>query len=350
VSLYPSAHPAIKVALDRLTDAAAKATAAGSLNLQIRPGAIRVGDAEAAKPDPAVGELAALLHKHLIGGLTLQGGTDADSWRALLLLLARAPEEVRSDGGIAHLWATAGGPSVEILEIDYAEVLRERGIGEAALDDIIDACVRGQSLAEWDQATRDAMKAIVADPEHVHDLVQHLELRLAGQNADTKSTAFLSLLRRVAEQVQASSPDQLDKVFTQLANAAAGLPADTLAGVLRQRESPDALSGDLNVVGAIVERVSDDAIVDLVARTVIAERSPTQRLAEAFQALVPEVDRRRQLLSLAGERVAHSPLADEDSFEGMWTRVETMRRHVDARRNDAELLHRCDLRLGRVRP
>ena len=94
--------------------------------------------------------------------------------------------------------------------------------------------------------------------------------------------------------------------------------------MLRERNSPDAIAGNLNVVGAVVERMSDELIVDFVARTVIAERSPTARLAEAFQALVPEVDRRRQLISFARERVADSPLADEDSFEGMWSRVETM--------------------------
>jgi hypothetical protein len=41
--------------------------------------------------------------------------------------LSRSPEDVRADGGIAKLWATAGGPSVEIQEIDYAEILREAG-------------------------------------------------------------------------------------------------------------------------------------------------------------------------------------------------------------------------------
>ena len=34
------------------------------------------------------------------------------------------------DGGIAHHWATAGGPSLEIQEIDYAEVLREKQAGQ----------------------------------------------------------------------------------------------------------------------------------------------------------------------------------------------------------------------------
>ena len=324
VSLYPPAHPAIGVSLQRLTEAARHATAEGALRLQIRTDAILIDGFASQKPDPAIAELAALLHRHLIGGLVLQGAADADSWRALMQLLARAPEEVRADGGIAHLWATAGGPSIEILEVDYAEVLRERGVGDASLDEIIDACLLGQPLAEWDDQTRETMAVLFASDQHLPALVERLELRLAGQSAETKSAAFLNLLRRVAEQVQEQHPDQLDPVFTQLARATAGLPAETVAGLLRERDSPEAIAGGLNVVGAVVERMSDELIVDFVARTVIAERSPTARLAEAFQALVPEVDRRRQLVSFARERVADSPLANEDSFEGMWARVETM--------------------------
>ncbi len=323
VSLYPPAHPAIGIALQRLTEATRLATADGALHLQVRPDAILIDGVAAKKPDPAIAELAGLFHRHMIGGLVLQSAADADSWRTLMQLLARAPEDVRADGGVAHLWTTAGGPSIEILEVDYADVLRERA-GDASLDEILDACVLGHPLAEWDEKTRDQMAELLLNDVHLPALAERLELRLAGESAEAKSAVFLSLLRRVAEQVQDRYPDQLDSVFRRLAEATSRLPADTVAGVLRERDSPEALAGEFNVVGAVVERMSDDMIAGFVARTIIAERSPSARLAEAFQALVPEIDRRRQLLSFARDRVVESPLADEDSFEGMWTRVEGM--------------------------
>ena len=102
-----------------------------------------IDGARMAKPDPAVAELASLLHRHLIGRLTLNAGANAESWRTLLLLLARSPEEVRADGGIGRLWATAGGPSLEITEIDYAEVLREKQGLAATIDSIIEAAMSG---------------------------------------------------------------------------------------------------------------------------------------------------------------------------------------------------------------
>ncbi len=323
VSLYPPAHPAIGLALDRLVAAAGRATANGVLQLQIRGHAIKVDGALVPKADPVVAELAVLLGRHRIGGLALQGGADADSWRTLLKLLARAPEDLQADGGIGHLWGTVGGSSIEILEIDYAEVLRERAGNHALVDDVIEACLQGE-LADWNEETRGTLMALLSESAHLDALLASLEERLAGESSERKSAAFLNLLKRVAEQLAEKRPDQIDAVFSQLARAAMGLPADTVAEVLRERDSPDVVAGGLNVVGAIVERIDDQAIVDFVARTVVAERSPSARLAEAFQALVPEVDHRRQLLALAGEKVAKSPLADEDSFDGLWTHVETM--------------------------
>jgi hypothetical protein len=83
------------------------------------------------RPDPAIGELAALLHERLIGELTIQREADAEDWRALLVLLARGSEDLLAEGGIGSAWAGSGRSHFEIREIDYAEVLRERAGGES---------------------------------------------------------------------------------------------------------------------------------------------------------------------------------------------------------------------------
>ena len=121
-------------------------TTDGPFTLGVRPGTLHVGNRGPAKPDPAVVELSELLRRHSIGSLTLNGGADAASWRTLLTLLARPPEDVRADGGIAHLWTTAGGPSVEIKEIDYAEVLREKQGDAATIERVLAAALSGPSF------------------------------------------------------------------------------------------------------------------------------------------------------------------------------------------------------------
>ena len=72
------------------------------------------------------------MHDRLVAALRVERGADALDWHALLLLV-RAPEKLITDGGIAKAWAAAGRTHFEILEIDYADVLRERGGVEAVL-------------------------------------------------------------------------------------------------------------------------------------------------------------------------------------------------------------------------
>jgi hypothetical protein len=323
VALYPPSHPAIGTCLARLASATGTLTDAGPCRLQVRPDLLLIDDAAAAKADSAIPELAGVLYRHFIGGLTINAGADADSWRTLLLLLARAPEEVRADGGIRHLWATAGGPSLEIEEIDYAEVLRERQGAAATIEQAIAAALAGPQLALDDSAMR-ALVEIVGDPGKFQALMDKLERATAGQGSEVATAAFLSLLRGLTAYLSRTSPQSLETVFRQMGRAAGRLSAEGMLHLLAQRGRPEAESAGINIVGAVVDRMSDDAVVGFVAGSVTASAGATERLAHAFQALVPQYDRQRQLLALARDEVATTDLGQEATFEELWDRVESM--------------------------
>ncbi len=323
VSLYPGTHPAIAATLSRLTDVTARLTEAGSYRLQVFADKLLIGGAGMAKADPAVSELAELLHRHLIGGLNLNAGADASSWRTLLLLLARSPEEVRADGGIARLWATAGGPSIEIQEVDYAEVLRNKQGLAATIEQIVAAAMAGRQL-EMDDSAMQMLLEIVGDPAKLAALMKQLEEATAQQGVDARTAAFLNLLRGLAEYASKHDPGRLDSIFRSMGTAAGKLSADSMLSLLAQRQRPEAVAGQINVVGAVVERMSDEAVAEFVSGSVITERGATERLATAFQALVPDTNRQRQLLGLAEQQVAESELGKEETFAELWERVETM--------------------------
>ena len=323
VALYPASHPAISVSLSRLTQATSRLAENGPFRLDVRPNSLLLDGQAAPRPDPAIGELAEVLHRHMIGALTVNAAADADSWRTLLLLLARTPEEVRRDGGIGRLWATAGGPSLDIVEIDYAEVLREKQGDAATIDQIIAAAIAGPQL-QLDEATLQALLRIMGDPEKLQQLMTQLETATAAGGVDAKTEALLNLLRGLAEYVARTNPKQLGGVFTQVGQAAGRFSTDSMATLLAHRDRPDAMAGTINVVGAVTERMSDASVAEFVAGAVMAEGGATDRLAHAFQALVPERDRQRQLLALAETEVAGSALGQEASFSELWGRVEGM--------------------------
>ena len=323
VALYPGAHPAIGVSLSRLVQSAQRLGDNAPFTLQVRATSLLLGGAAVPRPDPAIGELAEVLYRHMIGALTVNPAADADSWRTLLLLLARTPEDVRGDGGIARLWATAGGPSLDIIEIDYAEVLREKEGEAATIDQIIEAAIAGPQV-QLDETTLQALLKIVGEPEKFQQLLAELESATAAGGIDAKTAAFLNLVRNLTEYLAKTNPDQLEGMLKQMGEAAASFSLDGVVALLNQRDRPQAIAGTTDVVAAMAERMSDESIAHVVAESVIAERGATGRLAHAFQALAPEHDRQRQLLALAQQEVEHSDLGKEASFDELWTNVEGM--------------------------
>lgn len=322
VSLYPGGHPAIGSTLGKLTELTAALTAAGPFTLEVRPQTIHVGGAAPAKPDSAIVELSDVLRRQLVGRLTLNPGADAESWRTLLMLLSKPPDEARADGGIGSLWATAGGPSMEIVEIDYAEVLREKQGDVVFADRLIAAAMSG--TLELDDSAMKMLLELVGDPSRLNVLMQQLEKQTEGAPSSVRVGAFLNILRGLAEYVSKTNPGQLDQTLRQVGQVSGRLSAEAMLDLLARRAKPEAMAGNVDVVGAMVHRMSDSAVAGFVSNSVISERGPTDRLAQAFQALVPDADRQRQLLALAQDEVASSELGQEAAFQDLWQKVEAM--------------------------
>jgi hypothetical protein len=321
VSLYPGGHPAIGTTLSRLAQVTGLLTEAGPYRFQVTADTLIVGGAVPVKPDPAIAELADLLHRQLIGGVTINAGAETESWRTLLLLLARSPEEVRTDGGIRHLWATAGGPSIEIEEIDYAEVLREKQGVAATAEQIIAAALAGRPLELDDSGIR-LLLDIVQDPARLEELMSQIEVQSAQHGADAQAAAFLTLLKGLAEYLSKTNPHKLEPIFGNMGRAAGYLSAEAMLKLLDLRNRPEAMVGSLDVTRAVIDRMDDHALSHFVAGSIIKERGATERLAHAFQALVPDSQRQRQLLGLAHEEVAAE--AGSEGLEALWKRVEGM--------------------------
>lgn len=323
VSLYPAGHSAIRTSLDRLVAAADRVTSTGAFTLTVLPDNLLVDGRGAMRADAAVTELAGLLHRHIVGTFTVNPGTEPDSWRTFLALLTRAPEELRMDGGIAAAWTAAGGPSLELQEIDYVELLRERHGGEAGMHDaIISTYLKGVAALEIDETAVQALLDIADDGDAVGRLVDRLVERTAGDGPRVQADLFLRMVRSLVQRAGGAQPERVDAMLRNLAGAAGRISADSMNALLALRDTPGAMAGDVNVVGALVDRMTDQTIAGFVAGSVVAEQGATARLATAFQALVPDLDRRRQLLTLAEDQVAGAGVWPQEDFGASWQKVE----------------------------
>src|SRR5215211_5160093 len=71
VVLYPDGHPAIANTLGRLTQLTTPPLQTAAFRISVSADNLLIGGLAAPRQDAAIGELAALLHNHLIGELTI---------------------------------------------------------------------------------------------------------------------------------------------------------------------------------------------------------------------------------------------------------------------------------------
>lgn len=319
VQLYPPGHPAIGTTVGRIVQVTSADALRTPLKLTVRPDGLLLGDRAPARADAALAELAFLFHSHWIGQVVVHPGGDTDAWLTLLALLGRSPESVRSEGGIARAWAATPHRHVELREIDYAEVLRERSGGDAAAwNTIVAHCLRGDALDLDADGLRDLMD-IAGDAGRLGDLMSAVDGTTDAADAvGTKSAAVLRMLRAIINVVSARDPSLLEPALRNMATATGHLSADTLLGLLQQRGDD---APDTQLVNAVVSRITDSTIARFVARHVAAEGTATDRLALAFQALVPDRDHQQRLLALAHDDLAASPLGGAEAAASTWDQI-----------------------------
>ena len=319
VLLYPSGHPAIASTLGRIAQITSPGALTTPLVMTVLPDGLLLDERAPARPEASLAEMAALLHSHLIGELTVHPGGDIEAWRTFLLLLGRTPESVRADGGIARVWTTLAGRHIELREIDYTEVLRERSGGDAAVwDRVILNCLHGSAF-ELDESSIKELIGLASNSERLSDLMSTVEAKMeTGGSIGTKTAAVIRMLRGIIDVVSKNAPERLEPVLQNMATAVGQFSPEMLLGLLDKRREGD---DGAQVVQAVVTRMSEGTIARFVSRHVMAEDTPTDRLAQAFQTLVRDTDQQARLLSLAREDVAASPLGSTEGFESVWNHI-----------------------------
>jgi HEAT repeat protein len=273
------------------------------------------------RPDPSIGDLAWLLHERLIGVLTIQPEATVEDWRALLLLLARAPEDLRADGGITSAWTQTGRAHFEIREIDYAEVLREKGGGdEAEWDRIIAFCLQGEAGSLDDRALASLLEAL-GDPATFGKLLERVQDSTEDDatKVGARTAALLQLMKTAIEAARARGDAEAERALQTVAASCAGLTPEMMLAMLERRRSEDA--AEAATASEVVEHMTDETIGAFMARSVTAERGATERLAQALEALVPDAERKDRVVTLAKTDAFNGELGADEGFEQLWQNV-----------------------------
>lgn len=339
VSMYPPSHPTIQSALARIVDANRQAVANGPFPITVLPDALLISGRGLARPESSATELAALLHQHLIGEIVLLDRLDSDGWHTFLTLLSKSQEDARAIGGVAAAWEATGSTSIKLTEIDYAEVLRERaGSGESATWDRILTALKEETSEHGGMTERSAMKNMMEladDPGRLVQFAQRLQHvgQASGDDSMQQRKSLLELMHGLANYAAEREPQELDSVLNKMAGAAAQLSPDMLLTLITDPPPMPAGAGGprMDLAGELQTRLTDEMISKFLADNIVKDRGASNRLATAFQALVPDPSQQQSVLAAAAEQAARM-FGDDPQFESVWkSSTEMLMSYSDAK-------------------
>ena len=336
VSMYPPTHPAIQAALARISEASKQATYNGPFTITVLPDTLLVGGRGFAKPEQSVTELAVLLHQQLIIEMTLFDRLDNAAWHAFLTLLAKSPEDARAVGGVAKAWEETGNKAIQLTEIDYAEVLRERaGGGDSATWDRILAALKEEEKERPGGGDGEAgadgggggdsmqhMLALTGDPQRLAQFAQRLQDlgKASGDDSLQQRKSLLEMMHGLANFAAERNPEELDKVLDGMAGAAAQMTPDMLLTLIT--DPPPTPGGGaaprMDLARELQTRLTDDMISKFLVDNIVKDRGASNRLATAFQTLVPDASKQQDILAAAAKQAA-AMFSDDPQFESVWS-------------------------------
>ena len=219
----------------------------------------------------------------LIGELTINAGGDAEAWRNFLLLLARPPEAVRAEGGIAHLWSTTAGTHVELREIDYAECSASgaAAIGQRGRTSSPAAC---RAMRRTESRRDEQDPAEIAGDETEPGNLSSSSKPGAEINHRREGQRDLRLLQAIIRAAKKANPEGVDPVLRNMAAAVGRLSPEMMVALLSRTD--DATGDASGVVDAVVTRMTPQTIAGFIARNADSKGSSLDRVSQAFHTLV----------------------------------------------------------------
>ena len=183
------------------------------------------------------------------------------------------------------------GRHVELREIDYAEVLRERRHGsEAGLDQVIANCLQGDAFDLDEEAARALLEA-AGNADKLGELILELDASATrgGRGLGQRAAALIRLLQGIIETVSSRAPDQLEPAMQNVAAAIGRLSPEMMVSLLSHRggAAPGA-PGTVDTVVSHMWMVRSPAS----SRAMRSPMASVDRVAGHFTDLVQDADHR----------------------------------------------------------
>ncbi len=326
-TLYPEDHPAVRASFERLANAIQDATNDAVFSLGITPDTLMI-ESFPVPSNPQTVEAAKLLHDRDLLRLTFAGKVPPEAISKLLHLLALDRERLRERGGPEGVWRHDGHSTITLEQIDFAQVLEDKEQhGERTHDDlwksIVHSIVSGQKT--MDEAAQLRLLAIAGDPLQIGDLANAvMEPKRTPDGAPmitTQAATVLAAFRHLASIASVKAAENSDAVMQNLAAAAANLDPYVVIEMLQCEDDPGSA---VQVVQGLAGAFDDQKVAQLLAAALAKEGQATGRLAEVFDTIAPDPERKQRVLTMTRTMLSETNFGQSKQFKAIWSSMEEL--------------------------
>jgi HEAT repeat protein len=326
-TLYPPEHPATKASFERLSHAIQQATNDAVFSVGITPDTLLI-EGHPVPASPPVTDAARLLHDRDLLQLTFSGNVPAEAVAKLLGLLAKDGAALREGGGPERLWSKDGHQSITLEQIDYARVLEDKDEARARHHDdvwrsIVHSIVSGQQT--MDELAQQRLLAIAGDPNQIEDLATSVMAPKCALDGSpmitTQAATVLAAFRHLASIVSVKTADQHDETMRNLATAAANLDPHVVMQMMQSEDDP---ADTVQVVRGLGAAFDDAKVAHLLAMALAADGQASSKLAEVFDTIAPDPERKRRVLTMARTMLSEGAFGQTKQFKAIWSSMEEL--------------------------
>jgi hypothetical protein len=325
-TLYPPDHPAARASFERLAEAIHAMTQGSAFSIGITPDTLLI-EGLTVPSSPQVTEAARLLHDRDLLHLTFIGSVPPDALSKFLHIITDDREVVRQNGGPEGMWTRGGHRSIGVEQIDYAAVLQDDDESTRKHDDVWKSIVRSIAggAKEIDETAQRRLLEIAADPAAIGELAAAvIETKRTADGAPmitSQAATVLAAYRHLASIVAIKDPDQQDAAMRNLASATATLDPHLIMQMMMAEDDP---ADSLRVVRGLAAAFDDEKVARLLAAALSADGQATNKLAEVFDTIATDPERKRRVLAMTRTMLAETSFGHSKQFKAVWNSMEEL--------------------------
>jgi len=314
MGIYPSDHPAIKASVERLyATMEGLFEASPEFKLEIAQKNLLVDGQFLDKTNEIFRDFALQFHRRGVASITFKKDLNVEELRMFLEVASTEPKMLQKSGGFLKLCQEKKTSHIDIVEIDYEKVL---GVGEGIGEVAEEGKVRSDEEIWTDLIRSLDLYSGLKLGEVEHNFLLHLEeepakMAIYLEGVASKGSLGMSALGGVAVRKTINSigsyifknlPQEKEVHRKKLAEVVSRL--DPKLRIQLIDAEIDIEPGQIDVVTEIIPDLSNSVIVEMMTLAVSGEGRVTERLVKLFHKIVPEEERKREIIPLFGDSLA----------------------------------------------